>query len=76
MVNDAIPVPADLEILTARGFPVPLTSTVANPIWGLLYLFIKTHGSESRGQERAKRSPKTKRATYYCVSERFRHLTS
>jgi len=29
---------------------------------------IKTHGSESRGQERAKRSPKTKRATNYCVS--------
>jgi len=29
---------------------------------------IKTHGSESRGQERAKRSPKTKCATNYCVS--------
>jgi len=28
---------------------------------------IKTHGSESRGQERAKRSPKTKRATNYSV---------
>jgi len=32
------------------------------------YAVIKTHGSESRGQERAKRSPKTKHATNYCVS--------
>jgi len=37
---------------------------------------IKTHGSESRGQERAKQSPKAKRAMNYRVSftrsERFR----
>jgi len=41
--------------------------------------FIKTHGSESRGQERAKRSSKTKRTTNYCVfytSKSFCHLTS
>jgi len=38
---------------------------------------IKTHGSESRGQERAKRSPKNKtRDELLCASERFRHMTS
>jgi len=32
-----------------------------------LLRYIKPHGSESRGQERAKRSPKTKHTTNYCV---------
>jgi len=38
--------------------------------WSLIkgFTLIKTHGSESWGQERVKRSPKTKRATNYCVS--------
>ena len=31
-------------------------------------LYIKTHSSESQGQERAKRIAKTKCATNYCVS--------
>jgi len=33
-----------------------------------MYTYIKTHDSESRGRERAKRSPKTKCVTNYCVS--------
>jgi len=48
--------------LMARDYkPVFLTKHIA-------FSLIKTHGSESWGQERAKQSPKTKHATNYCVS--------
>ena len=45
-----------------------------------IFIFIKTHGSESRGQERAKRIAKNKTRDellcFFYTSESFRNMTS